>query len=150
MIAIPESYSKRKSSVIEKWDTIRQHQAFSAEVLEPILKLKQIVNLILYHHKKRDGKGYLEGRNSDQTPLQPHRRAVCDAYSAMTGGCPYRKAMSSEVPVRERERVAGKQLDTTIARLFLELRDRGLSKDILTGEHKRLAHPQVDRGTIPC
>ncbi|MGB3339894.1 MAG: HD domain-containing phosphohydrolase [bacterium] len=121
-IIVPEAILQ-KSSVLtdEEWQIIKKHVVHSAQIIEPIKNLRSVQNWILHHHEQWDGSGYPDGISADKIPLQSRILAVCDAYSAMTGDRPYRKALSDEDARREIVNVAGKQLDPKIVNLFLSL-----------------------------
>jgi putative nucleotidyltransferase with HDIG domain len=121
-IIVPEAILQ-KSSVLtdEEWQIIKRHVVHSAKIIEPIRNLRSVQNWILHHHEQWDGSGYPDGISAEKIPLQSRILAVCDAYSAMTGDRPYRKALSDEDARREIVNVAGKQLDPKIVSLFLSL-----------------------------
>ncbi len=54
-------------------------------------------------------------------PLGSRIVHVIDAYEAMTSDRPYRKALSHEVAVAELRKMAGRQFDPRIAKLFVRL-----------------------------
>ena len=51
--------------------------------------------------------------------------AVCDAFSAMTGGRPYRAALSREEALAELRRCAGGQFDPAVVAVVCGLVERG-------------------------
>ncbi len=121
-IIVPEAILQ-KSSVLtdEEWRIIKKHAVHSAKIVEPIKNLRSVQNWIRHHHEQWDGSGYPDGISADKIPLQSRILAVCDAYSAMTGDRPYRKALSDKDARREIANVAGKQLDPKIVSIFLSL-----------------------------
>ncbi|UCG92942.1 MAG: HD domain-containing protein [candidate division WOR-3 bacterium] len=121
-IAVPEDILQKKAKLTsDEWDVMKKHPIHSAKIIEPVLNLRYITNWILHHHERWDGLGYPAGRQKEEIPLQSRILAVCDTYSAMTESRPYRSALTVEATRAEIERVAGTQLDPTIAHAFLNL-----------------------------
>jgi len=148
-IAVPEVILQKKMKLNEEeWKIIKQHPVYSAQVVEPILELRHIVNWIRHHHERWDGHGYPEGRQGSQIPLPSRILAVCDTYSAMTSDRPYRKALSDGDATQEIERVSGTQLDPEVVGVFLELHKYGFTRNSIAGEHIRSTYPQYDGNTL--
>jgi HD-GYP domain-containing protein (c-di-GMP phosphodiesterase class II) len=61
----------------------------------------------------------------DAIPLFAAIITIADAYDAMTSNRPYRKAMRKEEALREIERQSGAQFRPDLARVFLELMQKG-------------------------
>ena len=55
-----------------------------------------IVNIILYHHERYDGKGYPTGIRGNDIPVEARIVAIADCFDAVTTERPYEKAMSME------------------------------------------------------
>ena len=66
---------------------------------------------ILHHHERFDGTGYPAGRSGEEIPLESRIITTADAFEAMTGTRPYRKAISTEAALAELRRTAGTQFD---------------------------------------
>lgn len=49
-----------------------------------------VLELVLHHHERWDGRGYPDGLAGDQIPLGPRYFAVIDSFDAMTSVRPYR------------------------------------------------------------
>ncbi len=128
-IAIPEAILQKRSALTAgEWKVIRKHTLLSAKMIEPIRNLRSIQSWVLYHHERWDGKGYPDGKEGKNIPLQSRILAVCDTYSAMTGDRPYRKALTCEDTRCEIKRVAGTQLDPHVVDIFLKLHTKELSE----------------------
>lgn len=80
-----------------------------------------VADLILKHHEWYNGEGYPLNLKGEEIPAECRILAIVDAYDAMTGDRPYRKAMTAEEAVRELVRCGGTQFDPELVRLFLEL-----------------------------
>ncbi len=148
-IAVPEVVLQKTLKLTdEELEIIKKHPVLSAQVVEPILALRHIVDWVRHHHERWDGQGYPEGRRGTQIPLASRILAVCDTYSAMTSERPYRKALSDEDAVREMKRVSGTQLDPEVVAVFLTLHEHGLPGKSITGEKIRSTYPQSDKDAL--
>ena len=61
---------------------------------------KDVLNAILYHHERYDGKGYTFGLMGRDIPLMPTILHIVDIYSAMTEKRVYKRAISSETTIK--------------------------------------------------
>jgi diguanylate cyclase (GGDEF)-like protein len=66
---------------------------------------------ILHHHERFDGTGYPAGRSGEEIPLESRIITTADAFEAMTGTRPYRKAIPTEDALVELRRAADTQFD---------------------------------------
>lgn len=97
---------------------IRRHPALGSELVSDVEFLADIVPVIRHHHERYDGAGYPDGLAGVDIPLLARLMAVADSYDAMTSNRAYRPAMTEEQALVEIERVAGTQLDRTMALRF--------------------------------
>ena len=104
----------------EEWEIMKQHPLIGAQIISPIKFFKDVTPLVLHHHEKYDGTGYLEKLRGEEIPLGARILAVADSYDAMTSDRAYRKALSREKAMSEIVKHSGKQFDPYIAELFLE------------------------------
>lgn len=79
-----------------------------------------VIQTVLLHHERWDGKGYILGRKKEEIPLSARVLSVLDAYDAMRVGRAYQGALSPEEARREIRRGAGTQFDPQVAEMFLE------------------------------
>ncbi|BAM03927.1 HD-GYP domain-containing protein [Phycisphaera mikurensis] len=75
---------------------MRQHAAFTHQILGRVRGLGDLSEVAAGHHEKLDGTGYHRGLVGDA--IHPHSRilAVADMYEAMTAERPYRATMPRE------------------------------------------------------
>jgi len=73
----------------EEFLIVQEHAQKGAEILKPIVSLKDVIPLILYHHEKWDGTGYPAQLKGERIPLGARIIAVADAFDAMTSDRPY-------------------------------------------------------------
>jgi HD-GYP domain-containing protein (c-di-GMP phosphodiesterase class II) len=93
---------------------MRRHPQTGARVVRPLGLSSTVIDIVLYHHERWDGRGYPEGLQGEQIPLVARIFSVCDALEAMTATRPYRSALSSTVALERVRRAAGEQFDPDI------------------------------------
>jgi len=76
---------------------IRNHPLWGADVARKARLSDMIVNIILSHHERYDGKGYPSGLHAEEIPLEARIVSVADIYDALTTERPYRKAYTPEL-----------------------------------------------------
>lgn len=103
----------------EEMEHIHRHPLIAAQILGPIDELKEIIQLIKYHHENYDGTGYPDGLSSEDIPLGSRIIAVADTFDAITSTRPYRKAKAELVAVEEIKKYAGRQFDPDVIAAFL-------------------------------
>ncbi len=112
-----------KLSSVE-YEVIKTHPLIGERIVRPIGFLENVTPLILYHHERYDGKGFLEGLKGKEIPLGSRILNVADAYDAMITDRPYRKAMSKEKAQEELKRCSGSQFDPEVIEAFLRVLKR--------------------------
>lgn len=103
----------------EEFAQIKQHPVIGATILNPIESLKDVVEMVLNHHERFDGKGYPNGLKGGSIPPWARMVAVADTYNALTSNRSYRKAMSKGKALQIIEDVKGTQLCPECVELFL-------------------------------
>jgi HD-GYP domain-containing protein (c-di-GMP phosphodiesterase class II) len=78
-----EIISKKGELNYKEFNEIIQHVQIGYNLIKP-LKLGVIAeNLVLYHHERWDGNGYLYSLEADQIPLEARITAIADSYDAL-------------------------------------------------------------------
>ena len=79
-----------------EFQQMRQHAAYTHEILGRVRGLGELAEVAAGHHEKLDGTGYHRGLVGDA--IHPHSRilAVADMCEAMTAERPYRSTMPEE------------------------------------------------------
>ncbi len=127
-IGIPDGVllkpGKLTSSEFEK---VKEHPLIGAQILKDIESLRDIRQIVLYHHERIDGRGYPEGLAGDMIPRLARFTAVADTYHSLTSDRPYRRGMSSEKALDIIRTVSGTQLCPDAIEVFLRLIDLHLN-----------------------
>jgi putative two-component system response regulator len=105
----------------EEFAAVQRHPVSSAEIIQPVAYLRELVPAVRHHHERYDGKGYPEGLTGEAIPFSARIITVADAFEAMTSDRPYRKALSFEKAMAEIRRCRGSQFDPVIVEAFLSL-----------------------------
>jgi putative two-component system response regulator len=113
----PAALSQSEREMIEK------HPVTAAQLLWAFDMPESILDAVLSHHERWDGRGYPEGRAGDAIPLGARMLSVADVFDVITTPRPYKSAMSVEAA---RERImdaAGSAFDPEVAESFTHLLD---------------------------
>lgn len=111
----PVPFTAEEAAVMQKHCEIGHRIAKTANDLIPI------ADWILKHHEWWNGQGYPLGLKKEEIPLECRILSIVDAYTAMTGESPYRKAMTPAEAAAELKRCAGSQFDPGLVQKFVEL-----------------------------
>jgi putative two-component system response regulator len=123
MIGVSESIPAVQGQL--DWRQFRRityHCEAGERILARIVKDREILSMVRYHHERYDGGGYPDGLCGDDIPVNARILAVAEAYDAMTSQRPYRAAMSVKAACTEIERCKGSQFDPEVADAFLRIK----------------------------
>lgn len=104
----------------EEWEEIRKHPQIGKDILSRVEGLRKILDWILYHHERCDGKGYY-GLSYEEIPYPSLMISVADTFSAITMDRSYREGKSYEQAVEILQECKGKQLDSDLVDSFLRI-----------------------------
>jgi putative nucleotidyltransferase with HDIG domain len=104
-------------------EVIETHATIGADLIHNVPRLQPLVDIVLHHHERYDGKGYPQHLTGEDIPLLARILAVADVYSTMLADRPYHAARTREEAQQELERGAGTQFDPKIVKTFLEILD---------------------------
>ncbi len=121
-MGIPDSILQKKGKFTnEERRIMKLHVLFGYKILSSVDFLKGASQIVLFHHERWDGKGYLSGKKGEDIPLGARIFAVADAFDAMTYSRRYRKALSINEAVKEIKDQKGKQFDPKVVEVFLSI-----------------------------
>jgi putative two-component system response regulator len=110
----------------EEFEQVKTHSKIGEHILRPVIKDKDILDMVIHHHERCDGRGYPDGLVDSQISLQASILAVADAYDAMTSDRPYRKALSIEDARLEFGRFTGIQFRPLVVDALFSILDKGI------------------------
>ena len=118
-LAVPESILHKQGELtVDEWVCIHLHPFYAYEILEPIVFLRQALDIPYCHHEKWDGTGYPRGLQGVQIPLAARIFAVVDVWDALTSDRPYRQAWSKEKAREYIQTEAGTHFDPQVVKTF--------------------------------
>jgi putative nucleotidyltransferase with HDIG domain len=121
-IAIPDSILKKPSTLSAvEWEKIKLHPALGFGLIKEIKQVKEIGNIILYHHEKYDGTGYPYHLKKDRIPKEARIFALADALDAITSKRPYRKKQDFRSAKEEIQSQSGSQFDPAVVEAFCSI-----------------------------
>lgn len=134
-IGIPDSVLNKPGKLTdEEYTIIKRHPLIGADILKNYSAIKDVTDGAKYHHERYDGKGYCEGLKGEEIPIIARIIAVADTYDAMSSKRCYRESLTSDVIIKELERVAGSQLDPDIVPHMIDMINEGAAPVALTEE----------------
>ena len=104
----------------EEFEIIKQHPVIGAKILLQSNYTQELVQIVLHHHERYDGRGYPEGLKGESIPIGARIVAIADSIDAMTSKRIYRDAMSLNYCRNEIEKNLGIMYDPAIGKVTLE------------------------------
>jgi ribonuclease P protein subunit RPR2 len=118
-VAVPEHILNKEGPLTpEEYEVMKTHTVLGAQIVAPMEFLGEAVEVILNHHERWDGEGYMKGLKGTEIPISARIFSVVDAFDAMTSDRPYRKAMSLDRAVDEVRQSSGRQFDPEVVEAF--------------------------------
>lgn len=102
----------------EEYDEIKKHISYSVKILEDIKQLKDVVEIIKYHHEKYDGTGYPNGTKGDEIPLGARIIAITDAFDSIISDRSYRSSIDQNEALNKIKEGSGTQFDPIVVKAF--------------------------------
>ena len=119
-LATPDAILLKPGALTEnEWRIMQRHVETGYDLVKRISFLSDAAEIVLSHHERWDGSGYLHGLRGGEIPLGARVFAVADTVDAMTSDRPYRSALSFENAEEEIRRGSGSRYDDRVAAAFL-------------------------------
>ena len=119
-IGIPRELLTREGPLTpEEREVIKQHVILSEMLIEQAPYLPTVLEAVIHHHERWDGRGYPRGLAGEAIPLVGRLLAVATAYAAMQSSRPYRRALSQDQALQELRSGAGAQFDPALVEAFV-------------------------------
>jgi putative nucleotidyltransferase with HDIG domain len=120
-VYIPNSILNKKDKLTEEeFGIMRLHPLTGAKLLNEMNYGYEIVEAVLHHHERWDGKGYPYGLQGQEIPYYSRILSVADAFDAMISKRAYKKELPRDLALAELQANAGTQFDPYIVDAFLE------------------------------
>ncbi|MCQ2790106.1 MAG: HD domain-containing protein [bacterium] len=97
MIGVPEQIiNKTEALTPEEEIKIKKHVEYGIKILEDIKQLKDVVDVIKYHHEKYNGTGYPFGLKGKDIPFNSQIIAIADTFDSLISNRAYRSKITFE------------------------------------------------------
>jgi len=121
-LGISEKIILKSSKLTRReFSQIKKHPQIGVDIIRPLHFFHDIIPLILYHHERFDGKGYLCGLKGEEIPIGARIIAIADVYQALVSDRPYRKAYPKDKAVEIIKDGSGTQFDPKVVNLFIKI-----------------------------
>ncbi len=112
----------------EEYEMIKQHPVIGYNILKNIKELGMVLNCVKYHHERYDGKGYPEGKDYNEIPIEIFIIQLADSVDAMATDRPYRGALTEEEIIGELLKNKGTQFHPKVVEAYLKVLKKKGSK----------------------
>ncbi len=109
----------------DEFAAMKLHVELGVEILNRNRWLEDAVDVVLFHHEKFDGSGYMKGVAGESIPYNARIFAIVDVFDALTSARPYKNAFSIEESLSIMQEGAGAHFDPRLLKTF-----RGLAQDL--------------------
>ncbi|MEC4676527.1 MAG: HD domain-containing phosphohydrolase [Nitrospirota bacterium] len=119
-IGVPEDILNKKGILNEEeYNLVKKHPRWGADVAEQANMSRSIVNIILHHHERYDGKGYPSRLKGRDIPFEARIVTIADVFDAMTSERPYRTKLSLQQAAEKMLLSRGSVFDPELLEIFL-------------------------------
>jgi len=102
-----------------EFEVIKKHPEWGADIGRQANLPEEVVNIILYHHERFDGRGYPTGAKGTEIPLEARIVAVADVFDAISTDRPYARGYEQAEAMRVIGVLRGAALDPELVDIFL-------------------------------
>jgi HD-GYP domain-containing protein (c-di-GMP phosphodiesterase class II) len=121
-MGVPDSILLKPGPLDEsEWRVMRKHPVYAYELLRPIPKFNDILDIPYCHHEKWDGSGYPRRLRGSEIPLNARLFAVVDVWDALSSNRPYRTAWPQRQVLDYIQRQSNKHFEPDITSAFLDI-----------------------------
>lgn len=110
----------------EEWEIIMRHPEVGYRMARSVEAYSHVAEEVLFHHENWDGSGYPHGLKGEAIPILARIIALADAFEVMTGGRPYRQALSLTEAYEELKICSGKQFDPELVNLLINITEENV------------------------
>lgn len=127
-VGIPDSILLKPGKLTdEEFEVIKKHTILGYEAIiraEELMGrdesfLKNASEIVLYHHERWDGKGYMYNLKGEEIPLSARIMSVADVYDALTSERVYKKIQSHQEAFEIICEGSGTQFDPKVVEAFV-------------------------------
>lgn len=121
-ILIPtDILNKPAKLTYQEYEEVKKHPAYGYDILSKSKNLREIADIVLYHHERYDGNGYPNKIKGVDIPLLSRIICVADSIDAMYSKRSYRKPLTWEQINQELKDNTARQFDPDIIEVVLKM-----------------------------
>jgi putative nucleotidyltransferase with HDIG domain len=98
----------------DEYDHIKQHVTVGAQILAPLVHMKEVIGFIKHHHERWDGMGYPDRLSGSATPYGARIIGAVEIYDALTSARPYQERMTPDEAVERMQELADRVIDPDV------------------------------------
>ncbi len=120
-LGVPERIMAKPGILsVDELEVLRQHPTYSRDALVDIPGLEEVAEWVGAHHEWPDGRGYPEGKEAHEIPLEARILSIADAYVSITSDRPHRRKMEAAEGAQRLRGAGGSQLDPELLSIFFD------------------------------
>lgn len=133
-IGIPDHILLKPGKLsVEEFDVMKTHSNVGRKMIDEMLEnfglnalqhIDILRNIAEFHHETVNGKGYPEGLQGADIPLESRIVAVADVFDALTSHRPYKDAWTNDEAFTTLRKLTGHQLDEDCVNALLKNREK--------------------------
>lgn len=134
-IGISDSILLKEGKLTDnEFNTMKYHVRHGSDIIGSYPWLSDCVDVVLYHHEKFDGSGYMLGLKDKDIPINARIFAVADVFDALTTARPYKNAFSYDEAIYIMKKDRGSHFDPEILDALCGMGDAIYKKVYLSDE----------------
>ena len=139
-ISIPDTTLKKDSGLTaEEFAVMRNHVLMGLQMVKGVLWLEDAADIVIFHHERWDGQGYLSGLRGEAIPYNARLFTICDAFDALTSRRRYKEPIPLSRVLALMENDSAAHFDPDLLSRFREVAAE------MYDEVARAAMPDLDR-----
>jgi len=118
-IGIPDSILLKPAKLTnEEFEIMKTHVTKGYEIIKDNPLLEDAKYIVLYHHEKYDGTGYMKGLKAEEIPLNARLFAIIDVFDTLTSKRPYKEPFPADKSMQIIKNDSGSHFDPKIVKEF--------------------------------
>jgi len=103
----------------EEFELVKEHVSIGYRILDDRAIDAMARNIVLYHHEKWQGNGYVEGLSGTAIPLEARIVSIADVFDALVSKRVYKEAMSLDAALCIMRKERGVSFDPDLLDAFI-------------------------------
>lgn len=104
----------------DEFEVVRRHPVDGHAMATAAELPREVLEAVLYHHERIDGRGYPEGLSGTEIPLLARIVAIADVYDAITSDRVYHRALPAHKALLELHRHAERTFGADLVAAFIQ------------------------------